>query len=91
MTRSVDADPFEKPYKIVFCKLSGPPVTARMEPNFLRTAIDALFPSCLPVDCGTVRPSEPVVAFSEPEIEATVKRFRNFLFKKNSWNSLWAR
>lgn len=77
LTRSVDADPFGKPYKVVLRKLSGPPATARMEPDFLRTAIDSLFPSCPLVNCGTVGPSEPVIAFSEDEIEATVKRFRS--------------
>ncbi|XP_015375188.1 PREDICTED: uncharacterized protein LOC107169818 [Diuraphis noxia] len=42
---SVDQDPFGKPYKMVMRKLRGPPATATMEPEMLKTVVSTLFPT----------------------------------------------
>lgn len=44
LIRTVDEDPFGKPYKVVLRKLRGPPAVTSLEPQTLRTVVDSLFP-----------------------------------------------
>lgn len=77
LIRSVDEDPFGKPYKAVLRKLSGPPAATRMELGFLKSTILSLFPSCPPIAPSSGHLPAPIIPFSDEEINNTVKRFRS--------------
>lgn len=75
LVQSVDSDPFGKPYKLVMRKLCGPPATARMELNTLRSTIETLFPVCHSIIHGAVLPPEPFEVFTAEEVSDVVTRF----------------
>lgn len=79
LVKSVDDDPWGKPYKVVLKKLRGPPATATMEPRTIRNIAAVLFPE----GDGDGRPADiyelPVVVpeFTPAEVDAAVGRFRS--------------
>jgi len=78
LVKTVDDDPWGKPYKVVLKKLRGPPATATMEPQTVRDIAAVLFPQGdrdgEPADLAGVR-SEDVTEFSREEVDAAVRRF----------------
>lgn len=79
LVKSVDDDPWGKPYKVVLKKLRGPPATATMEPRTVRDIAAVLFPEGdgdgVPADLF----EQPVVVpeFTLAEVDAAVGRFRS--------------
>lgn len=80
LVRSVDDDPWGKPYKVVLKKIRGPPVTAAMEPQEIRDIAAALFPAGRPMEnrvpADVVEDPADVPEFSLAEVSAAVGRFR---------------
>lgn len=78
LVKTVDDDPWGKPYKVVMKKLRGPSATATMEPQAVRDIAAVLFSQGdrdgVPADFVGAR-SEDVPEFSVKEVTAAVGRF----------------
>ena len=77
LVKSVDDDPWGKPYKVVLKKLRGPSATATMEPRTIRDIAAVLFPEGngdgMPADL-VERPAV-IPEFTLAEVTAAVGRF----------------
>lgn len=73
---SVDQDPFGKPYRMVMRKLRGPPATATMEPETLKTVVSTLFPTHQQRQAEVS--GQPVVwePFTQREVDCAVTKFK---------------
>jgi len=76
LIKSVDSDPFGKPYKTVMRKLRGRPATATMEPDMLKTIISTLFPAYQLRQDRTTEQSANWEPFSITEIDDAIARFK---------------
>lgn len=74
LVRSVDDDPWGKPYKIVAHKLRGPPATSHMAPESVRGITDVLFPHHRPLATRSPIIYEEPPLFSIDEVDKAVKR-----------------
>lgn len=76
--KSVDKDPFGKPYKLVMKKLRGPQATALMEPSMVRRIADGLFPTFQPLNpIHEQDTSETMVPlFSQNEVDLAINRVK---------------
>jgi hypothetical protein len=79
LVKSVDDEPWGKPYKVVMKKLRGPSATAPMEPRQIRTIAAVLFPAGDEAGMPTDVDVEPVAVpeLSRAEVTAAVGRFRS--------------
>ncbi|VVC42053.1 Hypothetical protein CINCED_3A021381 [Cinara cedri] len=76
LVKSVDGDPWGKPYKIVMRRLQGPPAPNRMEPDTLSEVVDGLFPEHPPLIRGNPFGDVEVQNFSAEEVTAVVNKFK---------------
>lgn len=76
LTKSVEDNPWGKPYKIVMRKLQGPSALNRLEPNTLAGVIDRLFPQHLLTTNESHATEVEVEDFSAEEVTAIVGKFR---------------
>lgn len=79
LVKSVDDDPWGKPYKVVLKKLRGPPATATMEPRTIRNIAAVLFPEGDGDGESADLVERPAVVpeFTLAEVGAAVGRFRS--------------
>lgn len=75
LVRTVDEDPFGKPYKVVMKKLCGPPAISRMENETLQHITSTLFPVHPPLNYQTHAPIDVTSElFSRDEVNNAVFR-----------------
>jgi len=79
LVKTVDDDPWRKPYKVGMKKLRGPPATEVMEPRTIRDIAAVLFPEGDRDGEPTYLDEGPVdiTEFSLAEVTAAVGRFRS--------------
>jgi len=78
LIKTIDSDPFGKPYKIVMRKLQGPTIGNSMEPQMLQNIINGLFPNNPPqAEQPDVSATHDVELFSNYKINAAIESVKS--------------